>query len=74
MDHNYCENAYRIGFFKGDQSAINSVPEDLLGLDSQERWLTEILEQSLYLAAALRSAARQRRLQPVLARTPFVYS
>jgi hypothetical protein len=52
LTHAECENAYRIGFFRGDNSAASADQEDLSELDGQERELTEILEQSLNLTAA----------------------
>lgn len=54
LTHAECENAYRIGFYRGDQGAasVNQDIEALADLDSQEQQLTEILEQSLNLEAA----------------------
>ncbi len=51
LTHAECENAYRIGFFRGDQGADEADQDDLAGLDAQEAELTEILEESLNLTA-----------------------
>lgn len=54
LTHAEYENAYRIGFFRGDEGAasVNQDIQALADLDSQEQQLTEILEKSLNLIAA----------------------
>ncbi len=49
LTHAECENAYRIGFFRGDQGADKADRDDLVELDAQETQLTEILEEVLNL-------------------------
>lgn len=54
LTHAECENAYRIGFFRGDQGAASAAPgsNDLAFLDTQEKQLTQLLEECLNLTAA----------------------